>query len=88
MFCLLPELSVAFGLSADLDGIATDLSSSNIDQALTDIGNLPSDLTGDPLNGWTDPRAGSEAFTGLLNSGSPPEELLVAWPEQLVTAVG
>ena len=51
MPCCLRELSVAFGLSQDLDGIATDLSSGNIDQALTDIGNLPSDLTGDVLNG-------------------------------------
>jgi hypothetical protein len=83
-----PELSVAFGLSNDLDGIATDLSSGNVDQALTDIGNLPSDLTGDLLNGWTDPAAGSEAFTGLLNGGSLLEELLVTWPEQLVTALG
>jgi len=83
-----PELSVAFGLSADLDGIATDVSSGNIDQALTDIGNLPSDLTGDLLNGWTDPAAGSEAFTGLLNGGSLLEELLVTLPEQFVTALG
>jgi hypothetical protein len=83
-----PELSVAFGLSADLDGIATDVSSGNIDQALTDIGNLPSDLTGDLLNGWTDPVAGSEAFTGLLNGGSLLEELLVTLPEQFVTALG
>ena len=83
-----PELSVAFGLSADLDGIATDVSSGNIDQALTDIGNLPSDLTGDLLNGWTDPVAGSEAFTGLLNSGSLLEELLATLPEQFVTALG
>jgi len=83
-----PELSVAFGLSADLDGIATDVSSGNIDQALTDIGNLPSDLTGDLLNGWTDPVAGSEAFTGLLNGGSLLEELLATLPEQFVTALG
>ena len=83
-----PELSVAFGLSADLDGIATDVSSGNIDQALTDIGNLPSDLTGDLLNGWTDPVAGSEAFTGLLNGGSLLQELLVNLPEQFVTALG
>jgi hypothetical protein len=83
-----PELSVAFGLSSDLDGIATDVSGGNIDQALTDIGNLPSDLTGDLLNGWTDPAAGSEAFTGLLNGGSLLDELLVTWPEQFVTALG
>lgn len=85
---LSPELSVAFGLSADLDGIGADLSAGNVDQTLTDIGNLPSDLTGDLLNGWTDPVAGSEAFTGLLNGGSLLEELLVTWPEQFVTALG
>jgi hypothetical protein len=85
---LAPELSVAFGLSSDLDGIATDLSSGDYTLALTDIGNLPSDLTGDLLNGWTDPAAGSEAFTGLLNSGSLLEELLVTWPTQLAAALG
>lgn len=85
---LSPVLSVAFGLSSDLDGIATDLSSADYSQALTDIGNLPSDLTGDLLNGWTDPVAGSEAFTGLLNTGSLLEEILVDWPEQFITALG
>lgn len=86
---LAPELSVAFGLSNDLDGIATDLSSGNYDQALTDFSNLSSDMTGDLLNGWTDPYTGTgEAFTGLLNSGSLLEELLVTWPEQLATALG
>jgi hypothetical protein len=29
-----------------------------------------------------------EDFTGLLNSGSILEELLVTWPEQLATALG
>ena len=57
-----PALSVAFGLSQDLDGIATDLSSGNIDQALADLGTLPSDLTGDLLNGYVDPYSTSEAF--------------------------
>jgi hypothetical protein len=85
---LAPELDVAFGLSTDLDGIATDLSSGNIDQALTDIGNLPSDLTGDLLNGWTDPVGTGLPFPGLLNSGSLFEELLATWPTQLVTALG
>jgi hypothetical protein len=85
---LAPELDVAFGLSTDLDGIATDLSSGNIDQALTDIGNLPSDLTGDLLNGWTDPVGTGLPFPGLLNSGSLFEELLATWPTQLATALG
>jgi hypothetical protein len=85
---LAPELDIAFGLSTDLDGIATDLSSGNIDQALTDIGNLPSDLTGDLLNGWTDPVGTGLPFPGLLNSGSLFEELLATWPTQLATALG
>jgi hypothetical protein len=86
---LAPELSVAFGLSNDLDGIATDLSSGDSTQALTDLSNLSSDLTGDLLNGWTDPYTGTgEAFTGLLNTGSILEELLVTWPGQLATALG
>jgi hypothetical protein len=86
---LAPELSVAFGLSNDLDGIAADLSSGDYTLALTDFSNLPSDLTGDLLNGWTDPYTGTgEAFTGLLNSGSLLEELLVTWPTQLATALG
>jgi hypothetical protein len=86
---LAPELSVAFGLSNDLDGIATDLSSGDSTLALTDLSNLSSDLTGDLLNGWTDPYTGTgEAFTGLLNTGSLLEELLVTWPGQLATALG
>jgi hypothetical protein len=32
-----------------------------------------------------DPVAGSEAFTGLLNSSSLLEELLVTWPTQLAS---
>jgi hypothetical protein len=83
-----PELDLAFGLSTDLDGIATDLSSGNVEQALTDIGNLPSDLTGDLLNGWTDPVGTGSPFPGLLNSGSLLEELLATWPTQLATALG
>jgi len=85
---LAPELSAAFGLSNDLDGIATDLSSGDSTLALSDFSNLSSDLTGDLLNGWTDPYAGTgEAFTGLLNTGSLLEELLVTWPDQLATAL-
>lgn len=85
---LAPELDLAFGLSTDLDGIATDLSSGDYSQALTDIGKLPSDLTGDLLNGWTDPVGTGLPFPGLLNSGSLLEELLATWPTQLATALG
>jgi hypothetical protein len=88
---LSPELSAAFGLTTDLDGIATDFSSGNVDQALTDLGNLPSDVTGDLLNGFqqVNPVDGdSEPFTGLLNTGSLLYELLVDGPTQLATALG
>jgi hypothetical protein len=84
---LAPELSVGFGLSQDLDGIATDFSTADYTQGLTDLENLSSDLTGDLLNGW-DGSVSGEAFTGLLNTGSILQELLVTWPEQLATALG
>jgi hypothetical protein len=84
---LAPELSVGFGLSQDLDGIATDLSSGEYSQALTGFSNLSSDVTGDLVNGYPSAVTGEE-FTGLLNSGSILEELLVTWPEQLATALG
>jgi hypothetical protein len=85
---LSPPLGAAFGLFGDLDGIASDLSSGNIDQALTDIGNLPSDLTGDVLNGFVDPYSNGEPFAGLLASGGILDQLLVTFPEQLATALG
>ncbi|MGA8328359.1 MAG: hypothetical protein WB777_03610 [Mycobacterium sp.] len=84
---LAPELSVAFGFFQDAQGIATDLSGGDYTQALTDLQNLPSDLTGDLLNGYPLAVSG-ETFTGLLNSGSILEELLVTWPEQLAQALG
>lgn len=77
-----PELSVAFGLSQDVQGIAADFSSGDFTQGLTDLNNLPSDLTGDLLNGYPLTASG-ETFTGLLNTGSIVQELLVTWPEQL-----
>ncbi len=79
----------AFALSNDVDLIATDFSTGDYTQGFTDISNLPSDLTNALLNGWTGPYAGTgEAFTGLLNSGSLLESLLVTWPEQLAAALG
>ena len=85
---LSPPLGVAFGLTGDLDTIAADLSSGNFDQAVTDIGNLPSDLTGDVLNGFVDPYSNGEPFAGLLASGGLLDELLVTLPTQLATALG
>lgn len=88
---LSPELGVAFGLSSDLDGIATDLSSGDYTDALTAFDNLPSDLTGDLLNGW-DSGPGVEPFVGLLtdagsSTGGLLQDLLVTWPEQLAGAL-
>lgn len=46
-------------------------------------------MAGDLLNGWTDPYADTgEPFTGLLNSGSLLDDLLVTWPTQHATALG
>jgi hypothetical protein len=88
---LSPELGVAFGLSSDLDGIATDLSSGDYTDALTAFNNLPSDLTGDLLNGW-DSGPGVEPFVGLLtdagsSTGGLLQDLLITWPEQLAGAL-
>lgn len=83
---LAPEISVGFGLTQDLDGIAADFSTADYTQGLTDLSNLSSDLTNDLVNGWTTPAG--ETFTGLLNSGSILDDLLVTWPEQFVTALG
>jgi hypothetical protein len=85
---LSPPLGVAFGLTSDIDTIASDLSSGDYTQALTDLTNLPSDLSGDVVNGFVDPYANGEAFAGLLASGGVLDELLVTFPEQLATALG
>jgi hypothetical protein len=82
---LAPELGVGFGVSTDIDNIATDLSSADYTQALTDLSNVPSDLTQDFLNGYP---AGSESFPGLIADGGLLQELLVTFPEQLATALG
>lgn len=81
---LSPLLGAGFGFSQDIDTIASDLSGGDYSQALTDLSNLPSDVTGDLVNGF--PTA-TEPFTGLLNDGSILQELLVTWPEQLATAL-
>jgi hypothetical protein len=88
---LSPEISVFFGLTQDLDSIAADFSSGDYTDGLTGLENLSSDVTGDLLNGFVpdNPIDGSTTpFTGLLNSGSLLDELLVTWPTQLATALG
>lgn len=83
---LSPLLGAGFGLSEDIDNIAADLSGGDYTQALADLNNLPSDVTGDFLNGF--PSTG-EPFTGLLSFSSTAadasilQDLLVIWPEQL-----
>jgi hypothetical protein len=87
---LSPEISVFFGLTADLDNIAAEFAAGDTTQALSDLSNLGSDVTGDLLNGFVpdNPIDGSTtAFTGLLNSGSLLDELLVTWPTELTTAL-
>lgn len=88
---LSPELSVTFGLLGDLGKIGGDVSSGNLGQALTDVFKTPADLAGDLLNGFVYPgvyNPTGEPFTGLLNSGSLLQQLLVTWPNQLATALG
>lgn len=81
---LSPFLGAAFGFFQDIGNIQTDLVGGDYSQALTDLANLPSDVTGDLLNGFP---SAAEPFTGLLNDGSIFQELLVTWPEQLAQAL-
>jgi hypothetical protein len=87
---LSPFLGASFGFTQDLDTIATDLSGGDYTQALTDLTNLPSDVTGDFLNGFP---STAEPFTGLLSFSDNPadasilQDLLVVWPEQLASAL-
>ena len=88
---LSPEISAVLALTGDLDTIATEFSSADYTQGLSDLSNLSSDVTGALLNGFAqvNPIDGdSEPFTGLLNTGSLLYELLVDGPTQLATAVG
>jgi len=88
---LSPLLGAAFGLSQDIDNVATDLSGGDYSQALADLNNLPSDVTGDFLNGFS---GADEPFTGLISfsntagDASVLQDLLVTWPEQLAQALG
>lgn len=86
-----PQISAAFGLSSDLDAVGTALSSGGFGTAMTDLVNMPASVIGDLLNGYdlgTNPYNGSdETFTGLLNTGSLLDDLLVTWPTMLATAL-
>jgi hypothetical protein len=88
---LSPFLGVAFGLSQDIDTISTEVAAGDYSDALSNVFNLPSDLTGDFLNGWGG--GSTEAFTGLLSVGETAgtasilQDLLVLWPEQLASAL-
>jgi hypothetical protein len=88
---LSPFLGVAFGFSQDIDTIGTELGAGDYSDALSNVFKLPSDLTGDFLNGWD--AGASGAFTGLLSVGDTAgtasilQDLLVIWPEQLASAL-
>lgn len=86
-----PEISVAFGFTDILGHIATDVSSGNIDAAMTDLLKAPADLTNDLLNGFVDTAFDptiTTPDTALLNDGSLLDDLLVTWPTLLATALG
>jgi hypothetical protein len=87
---LSPFLGAGFGLSQDIGNIQTDLAGGDYSQALTYLTNLPSDVTGDFLNGFP---SAAEPFTGLISFSVNPadasilQDLLVVWPEQLGQAL-
>ena len=87
---LSPFLGAGFGLFQDIGNIETDLAGGDYTQALTDLQNLPSDVTGDFLNGFP---SAAEPFTGLISfspitaDASILQDLLVVWPEQLAQAL-
>jgi hypothetical protein len=87
---LSPFLGAGFGLFQDIGNIQTDLAGGDYTQALTDLQNLPSDVTGDFLNGFPNT---AEPFTGLISFSDNPadasilQDLLVVWPEQLASAL-
>jgi hypothetical protein len=87
---LSPFLGAGFGLFQDIGNIQTDLAGGDYSQALTDLTNLPSDVTGDFLNGFP---SAAEPFTGLISFSDNPadasilQDLLVVWPEQLAQAL-
>jgi len=87
---LSPFLGAGFGLFQDIGNIQTDLAGGDYTQALTDLQNLPSDVTGDFLNGFP---SAAEPFTGLISFADDPadasilQDLLVVWPEQLASAL-
>ena len=89
---LSPVISVAYGALGDLSNIAGAVSKAKIGTAVADVLKLPADLTNDLLNGYVYPSSvynpTGAAFTGLLNSGSLLQDLLVTWPNQLAKALG
>ncbi|MCV7051571.1 hypothetical protein H7H82_13380 [Mycobacterium heidelbergense] len=89
---LSPQISVTFGALQDLGKIGGDLSTGNLGGAVTDALKMPANFVGNLLNGYVNPSAlynpTGQAFTGLLNSGSLLQQLLVTWPNQLAQALG
>jgi hypothetical protein len=60
-----PLISVAYGLVADVSKVANDVSSANLDGALTDVLKMPADLTNALLNGYV--------YVGPFNPTNSPE---------------
>ena len=70
----------------------SDCAAGDTAQGMSDLHNSSSDVFGAFLNGYdfgTNPVNGAEElFPGLLNDGSLLQNLLLTWPEQIVTALG
>lgn len=86
-----PFIGFSAGLSLDLDTIANDLSSGNLEQAFFDALRVLADVIGDMVNGFVqvNPFNGDDTpFAGLINDGSLLQDLLVTWPQMLAAALG
>jgi len=85
-----PFIGVNAGLTQAFDTIGGDLSSGNIEQPFFDALKVPGDVIGDVLNGFVqvNPFNGDDTpFAGLINDGSFLYDLLVNWPQLLVTGL-
>jgi hypothetical protein len=89
---LSPEITAQLVLTNDLDTIGADFTAGDTTQGLSDLNNLSSDVFGALVNGadvGTNPIDGlPQFFSGLLSDGSLLQNLVLTWPEQIVTALG
>jgi hypothetical protein len=82
-----PEIGVFFQLSDASDAISSSLSSGDIQGAVTELLNLPAELTNALLNGYQHPGE-DEPFAGLLADGGLLDYTLVQLPQQIAEALG